>query len=229
MAGSGHPCKRDHEGYPPRGSRRERRGRQEGGGPGAAEEEGGRPDKAPETGLETKVPKDGALKPRLSVGAGQGTRHRGRPKYSRWAWGEPDLNASGSEGRPAVGSPDPGGEGRAGGTHGGCTVTPAYPTMSTCQGRGMLSCPRPLHQGDPTMPEQQVATCRASGSDGLRSPGLEESDVAATHVASREAAGKRRFPEACSSGVRTRQRQILHTHRQTRTSYLHVGASGFII
>lgn len=168
MAGSGHPCRRDHEGYPPRGSGRERRGRREGGGPGAAEEEGGRPDKAPETGLETEVPKDWALQPRLSTGAGQGTRHTWtlkrageRPKYSGWVLGEPDLNASGSEGRPAVGSPDPGGEGRAGGTHGGCTVTPAGPTMSTCQGRGMLSCPCPLHQGDPTLPEQQVGTCRA--------------------------------------------------------------------
>ena len=63
---------------------------------------------------------------------------------------------------------------------------------------------------------------KAPGSNGLRSPSLEESDVAATHVASGEVAGNRSVPEAWSSGVRTRQRQILHTQRQTRTSYLHV-------
>ena len=85
-----------------------------------------------------------------------------------------------------------------------------------------------LLPGDPTIPRASGGHLRGArahvaktpGSNGLRSPGLEESEVAATHVDCREAVGNRRVPKP---GPLESEQDGGGSHtRQTRTSNLHV-------
>lgn len=98
-------------------------------------------------------------------------------------WGNQDLNTSGSEGTLphslwAVGSPDP---------------SQSNYVMLPGPQDAILLLP-----GDPTMPRASGGPepmAQTPGSNGLRSPGLEQPEVTATHVDCREAVGNRRVPK----------------------------------
>lgn len=97
-------------------------------------------------------------------------------------WGNQELNTSGSEGTLphslwAVGSPDPSQSNYVmlPGTQDAILLLPGDPTMPRASGGHLRGA--------------RAHVAKTPGSNGLRSPGLEESEVAATHVDCREAVG----------------------------------------